>query len=162
MATARKPQAKRKKRVGSSKSARVAGARSKPKVKFDLEDLENLASVGNTPEDMAPALGVDPRTLYRHMASDPSVQAAIDAGRSRMRRNLRTAGVRKAVSGDNTMLIWYGKQPTDQGGLGQRDVRAVEVTGSHGGPLELQSDLQVVLERKLQEFIHSKRGGGDG
>ena len=153
MATDPKRQARRKKRVGSSKSARVAGSRSKPKVEFDLEDLERWAAIGCTPEDMAPALGVAPSTLYKHMAENPAVQRAIDDGRATMRRNLRTAQLRAAIAGNPTMMIWLGKQE-----LSQVDRKAVEVTGADGGPLEFQSDLVPVLERKLEQFIRSKRG----
>ena len=52
------------------------------------------------------------------------------------------------------MQIWLGKQL-----LGQRDIRAIELTGTDGGPMEMQADLGPVLEAKLSEFIKNRSNG---
>lgn len=148
--------ASRKRKPGSSKPARKVGSKgNRPKVQFDLEDLHRLAQLGCTIEDIAQLLKVSKQTLYTHMAEDEQVKDAIELGRSTMRRNIRTAQLQNAIGGNATMQIWLGKQV-----LGQRDVRAVEVTGPDGGPLELQADLKPVLAEKLAAFIRSKANGG--
>lgn len=152
----RSPLASRKAKPGSVKPARKSSGR-RPKVVFDTDDLFKLAQVGCTIEDIAALLKVSKQTLYTHMAEDPKVNDAVELGRATMRRNVRIAQVRNATGGNATMQIWLGKQI-----LGQRDVRAVEVTGPDGGPLELQADLRPVLEEKLAAFIRSKANGGDG
>ena len=40
-----------------------------------------------------------------------------------------------------------------------RDVRAVELTGSGGAPLEVSSELDPILEQKLDEFLRSRSQG---
>ena len=60
--------------------------------------------------------------------------------------------MRSALGGNATMQIWLSKQ-----WLGMRDVRAVELTGSDGAPLELNTELRPILEEKLAEFLRSRR-----
>jgi hypothetical protein len=124
-------------------------------VVFDLEDLEELASKGNSNETIARLLKVSKATLQRRIADSPQVADAIAQGRARVEDKLRTVQLETAYAvglpGSATLQIWLGKQL-----LGQRDVRAVEVSGANGGPLELQADLRPVLEDKLAKFIKSR------
>jgi hypothetical protein len=150
-ATERRPgsttQARRRKAAG-----REGGA---PRVEFDLEDLEELASKGNSNETIARLLKVDKATLQRRIADTPEVADAIANGRAQVENKLRTVQLETAYAvglpGSATLQIWLGKQL-----LGQRDIRAVEVSGRDGGPLELQADLRPVLEEKLARFIKSR------
>lgn len=158
-----KRQAQRKAKRGDPRPDRVPGARSKPKVRFNLTKLRVMASRGNSIETIAAIVDVDPDTLYQHMKDDPKVKRAIDVGRATMQKSLRAAQFTNAVTHHNaTMQIWLGKQSPQQGGLGQRDVKAVEVSGPDGGPMEVQGDLKPVLAEKLAAFIRSKANGGDG
>jgi hypothetical protein len=134
------------------KTARTAVRGGAPKVEFDLDDLRDLARIGCTNETMSSLLKVGKRTLQRRIADTPAVAEAIQEGRATMERSLRTAQLRNALSGNPTMQIWLGKQL-----LGQRDVRAVELTGGDGGPLEVSAELRPVLEEKIAEFIKSRR-----
>lgn len=74
------------------------------------EQIEELAAVGCTDNEIAAVARVSERTLQRHFDTQ------LKSGRANLRANLRTAQVRRALDGDNTMLIWLGKQY-----LGQRD-----------------------------------------
>lgn len=159
MATQRKKanQSARAKRVGATKAARKKRGRrqpGKPRIEFDLEDLKKLAQVGCSNQTMASLLGVSKATLQRRIADTPEVAQTIEDGRSSMERNLRVAQLRSAVGGNATMQIWLGKQL-----LGQRDIRAIELTGTDGGPMEMQADLGPVLEAKLSEFIKNRSNG---
>lgn len=163
MAAARKKGGARKaatKKPGSTKQTRrkrtAPKAPGAPRVEFDLEDLRRLAQVGCTNDTMAALLHVSKRTLQRRIADTPEVAAVIEDGRATIERNLRTAQLRNAIGGNPTMQIWLGKQF-----LGQRDVKAVELTGAGGGPLELHADLKPILEEKLAKFIASKANGRD-
>ncbi len=159
MATTRKKGA-RKKKAGSVKATRKRSraqakrGRGQPRVDFNLEDLRKLSQVGCTNATMASILGTSKATLQRRIADTPDVAKAIEDGRASMERNLRTAQLRSAIGGNATMMIWLGKQL-----LGQRDVRAVELTGTGGGPMEFQADLKPVLEEKLKRFIRSRSNG---
>jgi hypothetical protein len=156
---ARKKQTKRQgsrtRRPGSAKPTRRKAAKGsvggKPKVEFDLDELEKLARVGCTNQTMAAILDVGKATLQRRIADTPAVQAAIANGRATMERGLRQAQLATALRGNATMQIWLGKQV-----LGQRDVRAVEVSGVDGAPLELGVDLRPVLMEKLARLIQSR------
>ncbi len=161
MATRRKTGGAKKaasRKRGSTKAARKKRTPPRkpgaPRVEFDLEDLKKLAQVGCTNQTMASLLGVSKATLQRRIADTPEVAQTIEDGRSNMERNLRVAQLSTAVRGNATMQIWLGKQL-----LGQRDIRAVELTGADGGPMEMQADLGPVLEAKLSEFIKNRSNG---
>ena len=76
--------------------------------------------------------------------------------KARATRNdkLHAAMMKSALGGNATMQIRLSKQ-----WLGMRDVRALELTGSSGGPLEVDSGLRPILEKKLAEFLRSRRKG---
>lgn len=145
-------QAASTRRPGSAKAARKKPAKGskggKPRVTFDLEELTALARVGCSNDTMSSILGVHKATLQRRIADTEAVRKAIADGRALMERGLRQAQLATALRGNATMQIWLGKQT-----LGQRDVRAVEVSGANGGPLEFQADLRPVLEEKLAKYI---------
>ena len=153
---ARKATARRKGSAAAGRKKRAGGKGGVPEVEFDLDDLEEMAALGIPNERMARLLHIGKATLQRAVADTPEVEDAIELGRARLDRSLRTAQVRTALSigtpGSATLQIWLGKQL-----LGQRDVRAVDVTGAGGGPLELQADLQPILQEKIAEFIRSRR-----
>ena len=153
---ARKATARRKGSVAAGRRKQPGGKGGVPEVEFDLDDLEEMAALGIPNERMARLLHISKATLQHAVSDTPEVEDAIEMGRARLDRSLRTAQVRTGLSigtpGSATMLIWLGKNL-----LGQRDVRAVEVTGADGGPLELQADLRPVLQEKLEEFIRSRR-----
>ena len=150
------PQSARKRKAGSARPARrkpPKGSKGgKPKVEFDLKDLRELAATGNTNRTIARLLHVSEATLQARIADTPEVSDAIDLGKAELERDLRTAQVKYAKKGHGTMLVWLGKQV-----LGQRDVRAVELTGQDGAPMELQAELRPVLEQKLVEFLRNRR-----
>lgn len=152
----RKPRKAAKRKPGSTTQTRRKPAKGStggaPKVEFDLDDLTELAAKGNTNETIARLLKVSKATLQRRIADTPEVADAIANGRASMEDDLRTWQLSSAKGGNATMQIWLGKQ-----NLGQRDVRAVELTGGSGGPLEIDHGLRPALEAKLAEFIRSRR-----
>lgn len=77
---------------------------------LDLERIEKLASIGCTVAEIAEIERVDKKTLERHCLD------VINQGRAKLTTSIKRAQVRKALDGDNTMLIWTGKQY-----CGQRD-----------------------------------------
>jgi hypothetical protein len=88
-------------------------ARPKGSVKpIDLKQVEALASIGCTQDEIGVIMGVVSRTLRRRK----DVRQAIENGHSKMRSSLRRWQYEKAKDGNVAMLIWLGKQI-----LGQRD-----------------------------------------
>ncbi len=82
----------------------------RPKLEIDPEQVENMAAIGCTVDEMATILGCNKRTLERRFV------APIERGRSRLNRSLRRKQAELALNGNVTMLIWLGKQY-----LGQRE-----------------------------------------
>jgi len=79
------------------------------------DQVEKLASVGCTDDEIANVAGMSASTLRRRF------DAQIKRGRAGLRQNLRAAQVRRALEGSDTMLIWLGKNY-----LGQRDQQRIE------------------------------------
>jgi len=74
----------------------------KPK-ELSEKTIFSLAQVGCTEEEIALHLGCSVDTIQRRYA------AVLKKGRAELRMSLRRSQVKKALEGDNTMLIWLGK-----------------------------------------------------
>ena len=94
----------------------------RPAKPIDLRQVEELARIGCTEEDMAAVLGVSVDTIQRRKRSCPEFRGVIEKGRASLRNSLRRLQVKKALEGNTTMLIWLGKQL-----LGQKDARQVDM-----------------------------------
>ena len=85
-----------------------------------IEDLERLAEVGSTQEEMAAYLGISADTLQRRMHDQPEVWMAVTAAGARLKASLRRKQVAVALNdghpSQGTMLVWLGKTV-----LGQSD-----------------------------------------
>lgn len=100
--------------------------RPKAQPQVDETQVELLASFGCTDTEIAAVAGISEATLKRHF------EPLLKKGRADLRKNLRSAQVKKALGvqvrqfdkdgneeiyltpPDNTMLIWLGKQYLDQ------------------------------------------------
>ena len=72
-----------------------------------------------------------------------------------MRESLRAAQFKNALDNDHpTLQIWLGKQL-----LGQRDFKAIEVSGPGGGPISVDSSGEILdlLGQKIKELQRSRR-----
>jgi len=102
----------------------------RPQKLIDQKQVEELARIGCTEEDMAAVLGVSVDTLQRRKRACAEFRGAIEKGRASLRNSLRRLQVKKALEGNVTMLIWLGKQL-----LGQSDRQNTELTGPEGMPM---------------------------
>lgn len=93
-----------------AKQRKLAGGR--PKVVINSEQVEQLAAINCSVEEIAAVMGCHKRTLERRFA------AVIKNGRDKGRMSLKRAQYTLALKGNATMQIWLGKQL-----LGQRDQR---------------------------------------
>lgn len=82
------------------------------KIHLDLDDIRELASEGNTIEDIATLLGVSNSVI----SEDEEYKRAYELGLCDMRASLRHSQFQSAKSGNTSMLIWLGKVI-----LGQRE-----------------------------------------
>ncbi len=80
----------------------------KAKAKVDPEQIEKLASIGCTVEEMALVVGCSKDTLERRFMGN------IEKGRVSLKVSLRRKQVKLALDGNPTMLVWLGKQLLNQ------------------------------------------------
>ena len=80
--------------------------------RLDIDDIRELASEGNTVEDISTLLGVDSQVIN----DDDEYKRAYEMGLCDMRASLRHQQFQSAKSGNTTMLVWLGKVI-----LGQRE-----------------------------------------
>lgn len=93
--------------------------RGRPKKKIDLDAVRELASEGNTQEDIADALGFARSTF----GNREDLKKAYWDGMADMRLSLRHFQFKAARDGNIQMLIWLGKQF-----LGQKEQAEVAQT----------------------------------
>lgn len=103
----------------------------RPKKQIDPREVELLARIGCTTEEIGAELGCSKDTLERRFA------AVLKAGRPRFAVSVRRQQYRLLAAGNATMGVWLGKQV-----LGQRD----NVDMQHSG--EVSQVVRVELPKK--------------
>jgi hypothetical protein len=89
----------------------------RPKLDIDERQIEKLASIGCTSEEIASVIGCAVSTLYDRFSE------TIKRGHSLRNSSLRRKQYERAMKGSDNMLIWLGKQY-----LGQKDKAEQEIT----------------------------------
>ena len=110
----------------------------RPRIEVDMKQVEELASIGATQQEIASDLGISVDTLQRKRGFAAVYKRGMDKGCL----SLRHKQFNLAKGGDKTMLIWLGKQL-----LGQSDKREVRADMTH---------------RSTTELIEAARNGGFG
>lgn len=87
----------------------------RPPLDLDKTQLEMLAKLQCTYEEIAAVMGCSVRTLERNFV------ALIEKGREDGKASLRRMQFKKALEGNPTMLIWLGKQHLNQ--ADQQEIR---------------------------------------
>lgn len=85
---------------------------------IDERQVEQLASIQCSLDEMAAVLGCERTTLHRRFAT------VIKKGREQGKSSLKRAQYKSAMDGNPTLLIWLGKQY-----LGQRDEQYLKGDG---------------------------------
>lgn len=101
-------------------SKKHAGGR--PRLTFDLRQVEELGRIQSTQAELAAVLGCGLSTVKDRLATDPEFSAAYKEGLESGKSSLRRLQWKSAVGGNVTMQIWLGKQY-----LGQQDKQMTEV-----------------------------------
>ena len=91
----------------------------RPRKKIDVRQVETLAQIGCTLEEIAAVVGCSADTLQRRFA------VVIKKGRLSLNMSVRRMQYERAAKGSDTMLIWLGKQY-----LNQKNFHAVDHTGA--------------------------------
>jgi hypothetical protein len=109
------------------------GAGRKP-VEIDLEQLEKLASLGCTDEEIAAFFRCTTRTIEKRRG-EPAFKEALERGKAIGRISVRRSQMKLLEAGNATMGVWLGKQL-----LGQRDVTPIELTGADGSEIKFSKE----------------------
>lgn len=106
----------------------------KPSIVIPYEQVRKLARLQCTQQEIADYLDISVDTLQR----DERFMELYRRGMNHGRMSVRRAQYRAMLQGNQTMLVWLGKQY-----LGQRDHH--EFTGAGGTPLipEIKDDLEL-------------------
>ena len=97
-----------------------AGGR--PRLVFDLRQVEDLGKIQSTHSELAAVLGCSLDTVKDRLRNDPEISTAYQKGLEHGKSSLRRIQWKNALGGNTTMQIWLGKQY-----LGQTDRRITEV-----------------------------------
>ena len=102
------------------KEGKHAGGR--PRLVFDLRQVEDLGKIQSTHSELAAVLGCSLDTVKDRLRNDPEFSTAYQKGLEHGKSSLRRIQWKNALGGNTTMQIWLGKQY-----LGQQDRRVTEV-----------------------------------
>ena len=108
----------------------------RPRILLDLSQVEALAQIGCTLDEIAAVLGVSASTVDDRMSKDEGFQASHKKGSEHGKATLRRMQWNSAKEGNVTMMIWLGKQL-----LGQKDQSRMEAT------LDVNQDIAGQFER---------------
>lgn len=83
--------------------------KTKPKIEIDLTEVERLASLGLTQEQIAAALGICEKTLRNRKKENTDFTDAIKSGQAKGIGAVANVLYEKAMGGDVASLIFYLK-----------------------------------------------------
>lgn len=140
---------------GTPKAGHRGEGGGRPKTPIDYAQVRKLARIQCTQEEIASVLDISVDTLQR----DEKAMEIYGHWMNRGRMSVRRAQYRAMLQGNQTMLVWLGKQY-----LGQRDHH--EFTGAGGSPLvpvpEIKDDLELARRAAFmltQEAIRQAKKG---
>src|SRR6516165_12421822 len=105
----------------------------RPEAKIDLAELEKLAGMQCTNEEIAAFFGISSRTIVRRCRTE-KFRDIIEQGRAKGRVSVRRALFKLANAGNVAAAIFLSKNL-----LGYKDVVNTEHTGPAGGPIQIAS-----------------------
>ena len=88
----------------------------RPRLEFNLKEVEALGAIQCTYEEMAAVLNCSPDTITNRMKEDLAFSEAYKKGVESGKMSVKRKQYNMAIGGDRVMLIWWGKQH-----LGQTD-----------------------------------------
>ena len=99
------------------------------KIEIDIAEVERLAGLGLTQEEIALSLGISIRTLERRKDEMAVLTEAIKRGQTLANTEVANVLFDKAKAGDMTAVIWWEKT---------RAGRSDKVAVDHSGKVEIE------------------------
>ena len=78
-------------------------------ITIDLTEVERLAGLGLTEEEIAASLGISRTTLHNRRVENEQFEQALKRGRANAASKVANALFTKAVIGDVAAIVWYEK-----------------------------------------------------
>jgi hypothetical protein len=79
------------------------------KIEIDIKEVERLAGLGLTQEEIALSLGIHVNTLTNRKAENVQFVEAIKRGQTRANTEVANVLYQEAISGNMTAVIWWDK-----------------------------------------------------
>lgn len=136
--------------------------RTKPKKEFDLAEVERLASLGLTREQIASSLGASASTVYNRLRDDEDFSEAVKRGEARGIGAVASRLMEQINEGNTTAMIFYLKSRA-----GWKETNRQELTGADGGAVKVEEKIDLAgipLEKLLavKEMLYGKGSDGGG
>lgn len=125
----------------------------RPKIQFNLEEVEKLGSIGASYEEIAGWFDCTTRTIDRRMAdSDGEFSRAYKRGSTHLKRSLRRDQIEAARKGNATLLIWLGKQL-----LGQSDKIETKNEVKQDVKMKLTPEMEAEIQKAAQVVNNDRK-----
>lgn len=125
----------------------------RPKAEIDWKRVDDLLIVGCSGREIAASIGLNPHTLYERCELDNGItfseysQQKYAKGESILRAHQFAKAIGKTSEGDNTLLIWLGKNRLSQKEKPEGDVADINLSKL----LELLKGSLITQEEKPAE-----------
>jgi len=127
----------KKARTGKQAAGTGKGKAGRPRIEFDLAQVEGLGQIGATAAEMAAILPASQSTIEHRMADrEGDFYSAYEKGNGVLKMSLRRTQIQAAMAGNTTMLVWLGKQL-----LGQTDKQDLRHAGARDEPVSFTLEL---------------------
>lgn len=125
----------------------------RPKIQFNLEEVEKLGSIGASYEEIAGWFDCTTRTIDNRMAdTDGEFFRAYKRGSTDLKRSLRRDQIEAARKGNATLLIWLGKQL-----LGQSDKIETKSEVKQDVKMKLTPEMEAEIQKAAQVVNNDRR-----
>jgi len=119
----------------------------RPRLTFDLRQVEELAKIQSTHAELAAVLGCGLTIIKDRLANDEEFAAAYEKGLEAGKSSLRPLQWKAALAGNVVMQIWSGRQY-----LGQSDRQTSEATLSPEVRERLRRMVAAIPRERLAEI----------
>jgi len=133
----------------------------RPRLEFNLKEVEALGAIQCTYDEMAAVLNCHPDTINNRMKEDIAFSTAYKKGIEGGKQSVKRKQYQMALAGDRTMLIWWGKQhlgQTDK--VVQKNINAGSLALlTHLSPKERLEALRRGLDSNINTGADTTNGG---